>query len=107
MDPKSENGIDVPVAVVDYTAHPPPPLPPPGSSEKPDALATASNSTLTPAQVAMHKKVLEHFQSESYEIPGIKDGELLEAEKFWLVRVLFLPIFFWNINLYFLGGVCV
>lgn len=35
----------------------------------------------------MHKEVLEHFQSESYEIPGIADGELLEVEKFWLVRV--------------------
>lgn len=86
---KSENG-DVGGAV-DYTAHPPPPPPRPGSSEKPDAPATAisSSSTLTPAQTAMHKKMLEHFQNESYKIPGIEDGELLEVEKFWLVCVFY------------------
>lgn len=76
MAAESENG-DVRGAL-DYTAHPPPP---PGSSEKP---AAASSSTLTPAQTAMHKKMLEHFQSESYKIPDIEDGELLEVEKFWL-----------------------
>ncbi|KAH9994862.1 CRAL/TRIO domain-containing protein [Russula vinacea] len=32
----------------------------------------------------MHKKVLEHFQNESYKIPGLKDSELREVEKFWL-----------------------
>lgn len=36
----------------------------------------------------MYKKMLEHFRSESYKIPGVKDGELLEVEKFWLVRVI-------------------
>lgn len=87
-DAKSENG-DV-GGVVDYTAHPPPP-PSPGSSEKLGALVDAADSSrsLTPAQTAMHKKTLEHFQSESYKIPSIEDGELLEAEKFWLVRVQF------------------
>jgi hypothetical protein len=89
---KSENG-DVP-GVVDYTAHPPPPPPPPspGSKEKPEAPAGAAvpsdaSRALTPAQKAMHEKMLEHFQNESYKIPGIEDGELLEVEKFWLVRV--------------------
>jgi len=86
---KSENG-DVGGAV-DYTAHPPPPPPRPGPSEEPGAPATAaassSSSTLTPAQTAMHKEMLEYFQSESYKIPGIEDGELLEVERFWLVRV--------------------
>lgn len=93
MDAKSENG-DVDGAV-DYTAHPPPPPPRPGSSEKPGAPAAAISGTLTPAETAMHKKVLEHFQSESYKIPGIEDGELLEVEKFWLVRVfIFSNTFF-------------
>jgi hypothetical protein len=87
MAAKSENG-DISVRVIDYTAHPPPPPPPPGSSEKPGV-------TLTQAQVAMHEKVLEHFQSESYKIPGIKDGELLEVEKFWLVRV-FVYYYYWE-----------
>jgi hypothetical protein len=84
---KSENG-DVGGAV-DYTAHPPPPPPRPELSEKPGAQGAASSSTLTPVQTAMHKKMLEHFQSESYKIPGIEDGELVEVEKFWLVRVLY------------------
>ena len=85
MAAKSENG-DV-GGVVDYTAHPPPPPPRPGSTEKPGAQAATVSSTLTPAQKEMHKKILEHFQSESYKIPDIEDGELLEMEKFWLVRV--------------------
>jgi hypothetical protein len=98
MDAKSENG-DV-GGVVDYTAHPPPPPPRPGSSEKPGATAAASSSTLTAAQTAMHKEILEHFQSESYKIPGVEDGELLEAEKFWLVRVsIFSNTFFVGINI--------
>jgi hypothetical protein len=94
MADKSENG-DVGDAV-DYTAHPPPPPPHPGSSEEEPGVApgaagssSSSSSTLTEAQTAMHKKTLEHFQSESYKIPGIENGELLEAEKFWLVRVFF------------------
>jgi hypothetical protein len=91
MVTKSENGN---ASVVEYTAYPPPPPPPsPESSEEPITLAATgagAGSKLTPAQAAMHEKVLEHFQSESYTIPGIKDGELLEAEKFWLVRVSFL-----------------
>jgi hypothetical protein len=89
MVAKSENG-DISVGVIDYTAHPPPPPPPPGSNEKPGV-------TLTQAQVAMHEKVLEHFQSEAYNIPGVKDGELLEVEKFWLVRV-FVFVFLLGIN---------
>jgi hypothetical protein len=97
---KSENGNLGASGVVDYTAPPPPPPPAPphaGSSEKLGAPAdaytdasAASNSTLTPAQTTMHKKMLEHFQSESYTIPGIEDGELLEVEKFWLVRVIYI-----------------
>ena len=94
MAAKSENGdVD---GGVDYTAHPPPPPLRPGLSEKPDAPTAASSNTLTPAQIAMHKEMLEHFQSESYKIPGIEDGELLEVEKFWLVRVLiFKHAFLW------------
>lgn len=70
----SENGS----TSVDHTAYPPPPPP----SEKP---APAELSTV---QAAMHEKVLEHFRSEAYIIPGIKNGGLLEEEKFWLVRCL-------------------
>ena len=94
---KSENGDLGASGTVDYTAPPPPPPPVPcaGSNEKlgaPADAAASSNSTLSPAQTAMHKKMLEHFQSESYKIPGIEDGELLEVEKFWLVRVIYI----WN-----------
>ncbi|KAI0300962.1 CRAL-TRIO domain-containing protein [Russula brevipes] len=33
----------------------------------------------------MHEKVLEHFRSESYEMPGVQDdGRLMDEEKFWL-----------------------
>jgi hypothetical protein len=77
---KSENGsasASEMTATVDYTAYPPPP----GPSEKPAV-------TLTPAQAEMHEKVLEHFQSESYKLPGVQDeggGELGDEEKFWLV----------------------
>ena len=89
---KSENGDVGSNDTVDYTAHPPPPPPYPGSSEKLGApaatAASSSTSSLTPAQTAMHKEMLEHFQSESYKIPGIEDGELLEVEMFWLVRVI-------------------
>ncbi|SRR5260370_84704 len=95
MPAKSENG-DISVGVIDYTSHPPPPPPPPGSSEEPGV-------TLTQAQVAMHEKVLEHFQSESYKIPGTKDGELLEVEKFWLVRVFVLFIC-WESTSNYWGG---
>jgi hypothetical protein len=82
---KSENGsASETIVTVDYTAYPPPP----GPSEKPAV-------TLTPAQAEMHKKVLEHFQSESYELPGVQDGgELQDEEKFWLVRFRFLSLFF-------------
>ena len=87
MAAKSKNG-DVNNAV-DYTAHPPPPPPRPGSSEKPGA-PSSNSTTLSPAaQTAMHKMVLEHFQNRSFKIPDIKDGELSEAEKFWLVRVFY------------------
>ncbi|KAH9068375.1 CRAL/TRIO domain-containing protein [Lactarius deliciosus] len=69
----SENGN----AGVDYTAYPPPPPP----NEKP------ARAELSAAQAEMHKKVLEHFRSEAYKIPGIKDGGLLEEEKFWLAAI--------------------
>ncbi|KAI0001454.1 CRAL/TRIO domain-containing protein [Russula compacta] len=32
----------------------------------------------------MHEKVLEHFRSESYKVPGVQNGSLVEEEKFWL-----------------------
>ena len=99
MAAKTENGN---VRVVDYTAYPPPPQPPSESGEKPVTPAATGDacSKLTVAHEAMHKKVLEHFQSESYKIPGLKDGELLEVEKFWLVRASFL------LQKYVLGNQC-
>jgi hypothetical protein len=94
---QSENGnasetMSVAVAAVDYTAYYPPP---PGPSEKkpsatPNAAAGHGGGELTPAQAEMHNKVLEHFQSESYKLPGVQDGELMAEEKFWLVRFFFL-----------------
>ena len=86
---KSENGnASETTATVDYTVYPPPP----GPSEKPAV-------TLTPAQAEMHKKVLEHFQSESYKLPGVQDGgELEDEEKFWLVRFSFLSL---SLSLFF------
>lgn len=101
---KSENGDVGTSGTVDYTAHPPPPPPRPGSSsseklgEPAAATASSGSDPLTPAQTAMHKKMLEHFQSESYKIPDIEDGDLLEVEKFWLVRVIYL--FVEHINRY-------
>lgn len=71
---ESENGT----AGVEYTAYPPPPPP----SEKP------APAELSAAQAEMHKRVLENFRNETYKIPGIENGELLEEEKFWLVRFL-------------------
>ena len=75
---KVENG-NASANAVAYTAYPPPPA----HREKP----TAGADGLPPAHAEMHKKVLEHFRSESYKLPGVKeDGELRDEEKFWLVR---------------------
>lgn len=86
-DTKVENGN---ASAVDYTAYPPPPAP----GEKP----TSGADGLPPARAEMHRKVLEHFQSESYRLPGVQgDRELRDVEKFWLVRFfvyLFLRFFF-------------
>lgn len=90
-DTKSENGNASETTVtVDHTAYPPSP----GPSEKPAV-------TLTPAQAEMHKKVLEHFQNESYKLPGVQDsdgGELKDEEKFWLVRFRFLSLSFFSLS---------
>ena len=83
-DTKVENE-NASASAVDYTAYPPPPAP----REKP----TVEADELPPAQAEMHGKVLEHFRSESYRLPGVKedeDGELRDEEKFWLVRFFFL-----------------
>ena len=81
----SENGS----VSVDYVAYPPPP-----PKERP---APVEFST---AQAEMHKKVLEHFQNDAYKIPGIENGELLEVEKFWLVRCVWPIITHANSRLY-------
>ena len=81
---KVENGN---ASAVAYTAYSPPPAP----REKPTARADG----LTPAQAEMHQKVLGHFQSEPYRLPGVEeDGELRDEEKFWLVRFILSSFFF-------------
>lgn len=103
-DAKIENG-NAASAVVDYTAYPPPPgpsgkpaAPPAGPGAGPDA------GGLTPAQAEMHKKVLEHFQNESYRITGVQNGKLQEEEKFWLVRFFFFSFSFGFAFAFFLFG---
>jgi hypothetical protein len=44
-------------------------------------------AALTEEQTAMHAKVLEHFSKSEYTLPDAEKGELLEDEKFWLVRL--------------------
>jgi hypothetical protein len=87
---KVENG-NASAVVVDYTAYAPPPAP--REKPKPAGAAGADDGLLPPARAEMHKKVLGHFRSESYKLPGVKeeeDGELRDEEKFWLVRVFFI-----------------
>ena len=50
--------------------------------------------TLTEEREAIYQVVLGHFAAEGYVIPGLKDGdgELTEAEKFYLVRPSFLML---------------
>ena len=60
---------------VDYV-----PIPPP--QPKPDA----GPPKITTEQGDMYKKVYEHFTGDGYTLPGEEEGELVEEEKFWLVR---------------------
>ena len=58
--------------------------PPPHVSVDPKALP--SQLQLTETQQALYDDVLKHFDQDGYVLPGVEDGALTEAEKFWLVR---------------------
>lgn len=51
--------------------------------------------TLTEAERNLYKAVLEHFSSDTYVIPGLENGELTDAEKFWLSRECLLRCVTW------------
>ncbi|OBZ72137.1 CRAL-TRIO domain-containing protein C23B6.04c, partial [Grifola frondosa] len=60
------------------------PLPP----QHPEELAQPPPQlTLAEAHQTLFDEVLKHFDRDDYVIPGVEDGALLEAEKFWLVSV--------------------
>ncbi|KAG6842317.1 hypothetical protein C0991_010605 [Blastosporella zonata] len=53
----------------------------------PTVCDTDPRATLTDAEHKMYDEVLEHMSEAAYTIPGIEEnGELTEAEKFWLSR---------------------
>ena len=41
---------------------------------------------LTENEQDMYEKVLKHFSSPEYALPGIEKGQLKEEEKFWLSK---------------------
>jgi hypothetical protein len=61
------------------------PLPPP-----PPLADACPHKDLTPNQIELQKKVLDHFSKPDYVLPGEEKGELMEEEKFWLVRSFLL-----------------
>lgn len=65
-------------AMSDYTPIYPPA--PPTDFQRADANLTAD-------QEQSYQHVLAHFSKPDYIIPGLEKGELIEAEKFWLVRL--------------------
>jgi hypothetical protein len=56
------------------------PLPPPDKT-------FPVKEELTESQQGTYKAVLEHFSKDGYKLPQVESGELLEQEKFWLVRL--------------------
>jgi hypothetical protein len=55
------------------------PLPPPDRT-------FPVQEALTEPQQDQLKNVLAHFSKADFTIPGLSKGDLLEEEKFWLVR---------------------
>ncbi|GLB40416.1 putative CRAL TRIO domain-containing protein [Lyophyllum shimeji] len=47
---------------------------------------TDPRANLSDVERAMYKEVLEHFSDPAYCIPTLENGELTEAEQFWLSR---------------------
>ena len=62
---------------IDYTPLPIPIIP---------KETTKPSSTLTDAQKTLYTDTLSHFQASDYKLPGVENGELLDEERFWLVR---------------------
>lgn len=48
------------------------------------------DTKLTADQGELYNKVLAHFTKPEYSIPHLENGELTEAEKFWLVSLILL-----------------
>ena len=47
---------------------------------------TDPRQDLTNVEQEMYDHVLKHFSEAAYTIPGVENGLLTEAEKFWLSR---------------------
>lgn len=52
--------------------------------DAPTAPDAVKHAPLTDAQLAIYNAVHAHFGADAYAIPGIENGVLMEAEKFWL-----------------------
>ena len=52
----------------------------------PTVCETDPRQDLTDVEQEMYDHILEHFSETAYTIPGVENGVLTEAEKFWLSR---------------------
>lgn len=52
--------------------------------DAPTAPDAVKHAPLTDGQLAIYNAVHTHFAADAYAIPGIENGVLMEAEKFWL-----------------------
>ncbi|KLO17413.1 CRAL/TRIO domain-containing protein, partial [Schizopora paradoxa] len=52
--------------------------------EVPSCKLSEKPGSLTEEQVQKRDEVLAHFSKESYQIPGVEKGDLLDEEKMWL-----------------------
>ena len=70
--------------------------------QPPENLTEKPVTTLSQDQEEKRLKILKRFEDESYRLPSFDKGELMEEEKFWLVRryiITGIEIFGANINL--------
>lgn len=51
----------------------------------PELGAEKHTDILSDEKQAKYQSILEHFSQEDYQLPGVEDGKLKEAERFWLV----------------------
>ena len=54
--------------------------------QPPENIKEKPVTTLSEDQEEKRVKILKRFEDESYRLPGFDEGELMEEEKFWLVR---------------------